>query len=141
MKCIFKFLLIIWSFGFSFIELAYSQAADSVYDELDIAPNFKYKAYDDLHKKINDYFRANSRLKILGIGEVTAAYKGVVLLNFIVEMDGSLSNIEIKSYGFNPDINELIGILLKTGIWTPGYVKGKAVRSSLIFPFYVNLEQ
>lgn len=113
---------------------------DSIYTIVDTMPNFNYKAYDNLYEKITEYFGDNSQLRILKVREKTAAYKGLLLLGFIVEKDGSLTNIEPKAIGFDTDKKEIEKLLLKTGKWKPGFVNGKAVRVSLSLPLHVILE-
>jgi len=127
--------------GFFTQESVFSQTMDSVYIIVDTMPNFNYKTYDNIGEKLTEYFRDNSELKILKFKEETNSYKGLILLNFIVEKDGSLTSIESKTIGFETDTREIEKLLIKTEKWKPGFVKGKAVRVYFTFPLNVILEE
>jgi len=66
--------------------------------------------------------------------------EGVVYLQFIIEKDGSFSNIQaVKGIGYGCD--ELaIEVLKKQGKWNPAKQNGKAVRSRRVIPirFQIN---
>lgn len=63
--------------------------------------------------------------------------KGQLVARFIVEKDGSLSNIKIlSSPGFDTG-TEAMRLLQKSAVWKPAYLNKKAVRSVVDFP--VNL--
>jgi TonB family protein len=63
--------------------------------------------------------------------------KGQLVTRFIVEKDGSLSNIKILSDpGFDTG-TEAMRLLQKSAVWRPAYLNKKAVRSVVDFP--VNL--
>jgi beta-lactamase regulating signal transducer with metallopeptidase domain len=63
--------------------------------------------------------------------------KGKVYLTFIVEMDGTLSNIKIirdLGYGIGDEAARVLGISPK---WIPGKVNGEAVRTMYSLPIIV----
>jgi hypothetical protein len=63
--------------------------------------------------------------------------KGKVYLTFIVEMDGTLSNIKIirdLGYGIGDEAARVLGISPK---WIPGKVNGEAVRTMYSLPITV----
>jgi len=63
---------------------------------------------------------------------------GKVILNFIVEKDGTLSNIKIvRDLGFGTGL-EAVRILEKSPIWKPGIQNGRPVRVSYSLP--INLQ-
>lgn len=140
MKQNFKIHLIICLIGFFFFGSVYSQSTDSVYFIVDTKPDFKYKSYEHLNEKINEYFREHSKLKILKVGEKTGAYQGIIVITFIVEKNGTLTNIGFDFKGFKSSENEFKTLLINTGGWTPGLIEGKPVRTSLSFLLHVNLE-
>lgn len=63
--------------------------------------------------------------------------KGKVYLTFIVEMDGTLSNIKVirdMGYGIGEEAARVLGICPK---WIPGKVNGEAVRTMYSLPITV----
>jgi len=56
--------------------------------------------------------------------------EGIVIASYIVEKDGTLSNIEVvKGSGLNPSCNQtVIDVLSKSPRWKPGIKDGKPVR-------------
>ena len=59
---------------------------------------------------------------------------GKVILSFIVEKDGSISNIKVvKSLGFGCD-EEVIRVLKLSAKWTPAQLDGKPVRYTYSLP-------
>lgn len=61
--------------------------------------------------------------------------KGRVFVSFVVEKDGSLSNIKVaKSLGFGCD-EEAIRIAKGLQNWIPAKIEGKTVRSRTILSF------
>jgi len=65
--------------------------------------------------------------------------EGRVIIRFVVEKDGSLSNIEIlKKLGFGCD-EEVIRLIKTMPKWNPGKTYGKAVRVNYILPIVFKL--
>jgi TonB family protein len=63
---------------------------------------------------------------------ITNNIEGRVIAEFIVEKDGSLSNIKIaKDIGYG---EELVRVIKKMPHWKPGTQKGKAVRVKMKLP-------
>ncbi len=61
-------------------------------------------------------------------------FSGKVLVKFIVEKDGSISNVEIFK-GVSPELDaEAKRVVSIMPNWSPGIQKGKVVRTSLILP-------
>lgn len=62
-------------------------------------------------------------------------------VSFIIEMDGSMSNIKIlkdPGYGMGAEVERVLkGI---TERWKPGMVKGKPVRTSYSLPISLNIK-
>ncbi|MFC0875413.1 TonB family protein [Saccharicrinis sp. FJH2] len=60
--------------------------------------------------------------------------QGRVYINFIVEEDGSLSNIEVKR-GVDPSLDkEAVRVIKAMPKWKPGVQRGKRVRVSFMLP-------
>jgi TonB family protein len=65
---------------------------------------------------------------------ITNNIEGRVIAEFIVERDGSLSNIKIsKDIGYGCG-EELVRVIKKMPQWKPGTQKGKAVRVKMKLP-------
>jgi len=68
-----------------------------------------------------------------------AGVKGKVLISFIVERDGSLSEIKIiKGIGAGCD-EEAVRVLKLAGKWMPGKQNGNAVRVNMVIPVVFTL--
>jgi protein TonB len=83
------------------------------------------------------YIKRNLRYPKLGYA---AGLEGKVYLRFIVETDGSISNIEVLR-GIRQSFDEEAVRLLKAGpIWVPKQERGRAVRSRISLPVVFRLE-
>jgi protein TonB len=68
-----------------------------------------------------------------------AGVEGRVLLGFVVERDGTITNINIlKGIGAGCD-EEAVRVLGLVGKWIPGRQNGKAVRVNIVMPFVFRL--
>lgn len=66
--------------------------------------------------------------------------KGKVMVSFVVEKNGSLSNITIKKgLGYGCD-EEVIRVIKAMPPWKPGEQKGKKVRVLMTLPISFNLK-
>ena len=139
MKCLFN-ILIASGLILLITNPIFSQKTDSVYTQTDIMPDFQYKNIDSLNVKLTEYLRENSDLKILKSDEVTGAYKGLLLIRFIVEKNGTLSNIRINTFGYSIDKRKLTNLLINTQNWNPGTINGKAVRVALSFSLHIDVD-
>ena len=64
--------------------------------------------------------------------------RGKVIVSFVVEKDGSLSNLKvIRSIGYGTD-NEAMRVVTKMPKWLPGEQNGKKVRCSYLIPITIN---
>ncbi len=66
--------------------------------------------------------------------------QGTVVVKFVVEKDGRLTNVEFLQ---SPDPvfnDEVIRVLKKSPKWTPGYQGDKPVRVSYVLPIKLNLQ-
>lgn len=69
-----------------------------------------------------------------------ACVEGKVLIEFVVEKNGSLSNLHIlKSIGAGCD-EEALRVCRLMGLWHPGQQNGKAVRVKMVMPFLFRLQ-
>lgn len=80
-------------------------------------------AYPNGKRAIDAYFKKNiDHTKKNG-------FSGLVLLTFVVEKDGSLSNVELARGISEPIDAEIIRVLKASGKWNPGIRKGEIVRT------------
>jgi len=119
--------------GFSFTtELLSPQDSSMVYDFPEKMAHFPGSpdAMDFFIRK-NLVYPAN--LKAAGV-------QGKVYVQFIVEKDGSLSNITIRMSSKNTDLDqEAINVIKKMPNWIPGSIKGKNVRVKQTIPITFSL--
>ena len=67
--------------------------------------------------------------------------EGRVFLSFIVEKDGSLSNIKIVRSVSEDIDSEAIRVLKDSPVWNPGLQNGKPVRVSYVMPLDFRLSK
>ncbi|OFX18483.1 MAG: hypothetical protein A2041_13550 [Bacteroidetes bacterium GWA2_31_9b] len=85
-----------------------------------------------LHEHVANYLKYPPKALENGI-------QGRVILKFIIEKDGSLTNIEVFQ-SVDPILDaEAIRVLKTLKQWVPGYVKGSPIRIEYDFPFNFKL--
>ncbi|MFA7445494.1 MAG: M56 family metallopeptidase [Flavobacteriaceae bacterium] len=106
-----------------------SDKQDSVYTKPETRPEFEGGM-----KAFYEYIKKN-----LKIPEVEQDVKSNVIVSFIVEKDGSLSNINILRdlVGMEKEVTEMLEACPK---WKPGTQNGEAVRVEYILPIAVNIK-
>jgi len=99
-------------------------------DEVDVAANFK-GGIDAFRQKVAQGFDTGSV-------DQSGMVSGVI--TFVVEKDGSISNIKIN--GENSDFNKEAERTVKSikSKWTPAQLNGKTVRSSFRMPISMRIE-
>ena len=71
----------------------------------------------------------------------SAGIEGKVFVEFIVEPDGSISNVSVKK-GVHASIDaEAVRVMNLSPKWNPGMQKGVAVRQKLVLPINFNLDK
>jgi protein TonB len=64
-----------------------------------------------------------------------AGIQGKVYIQFIVEKDGSISNITVRRGSQNAELDqEAVNVIKKMPNWTPGSMRGKKVRVKQTVP-------
>lgn len=67
--------------------------------------------------------------------------QGRVVVKFIVEKDGSISNVEVDR-SVSPSLdNEAMRVIKNMPKWIPGQINGKAVKVECSYPFVFRLQQ
>ena len=136
MKKLFILLLVITSFsqfGFSTSnEVLYPQDSSMVYDFPEKMAQFPGPPDAmDLFIRKNLVYPANLR---------AAGVQDKVYVQFVVEKDGSLSNITIRMSSKNVELDqEAINVIKKMPNWIPGSIKGKSVRVKQTIPITFSL--
>lgn len=123
-----KLFLIVFFMAFVSVN-AYSQSKeqdDAVYSIVSEQPSFP-GGMQEMMKFISDNRKYPAEAKAKDI-------HGKVIVAFVVERDGSLSDVKIRrgiGYGCDEEAIRLIKSMPK---WTPGKQNGKAVRASMMLP-------
>lgn len=60
-----------------------------------------------------------------------------IKVSFVVEMDGSLSNVQFLTYVREPLRGEITEAILKSPTWLPGSINGEPVRVSYTLPIII----
>ena len=118
MKDIFVLLLLFYSID-SFSQSIIKQEDNTIYNTagIDVKPEFP-GGLDKLISYVNEsYFKT-----------FPSEVKGKVYLIFVVEKDGSLSDIKLLRGIEPPKARELIRIVQNSPKWSPGKQNGKTVR-------------
>jgi len=74
-------------------------------------------------------------------GAIDAGVKGTIQVSFVVEIDGSLTDVKVVrdlSYGTG---QAAINVLKKAKKWSPGIQNGRPVRVAYTLPITLNLQQ
>jgi TonB family protein len=116
-------------------------------DEEATFPCHTFYNYDTLGNVIGEFERCGASAMMTWIGQnvvypqtsVEVNEQGRVFLNFIVERDGSISNVNVVR-GVSPDLDrEAKRVVSRMPNWIPGKVAGRAVRSSCRLPINFKL--
>lgn len=70
---------------------------------------------------------------------IDAGVKGIIQVAFIVEKDGSVSNIKIKEDIGHSTGEAAVKLLEKLAKWSPGIDRGKRVRTAFLLPIRLDL--
>jgi TonB family protein len=69
----------------------------------------------------------------------SAGVKGKVYVQFVVEKDGSITNIQVRRSSRNDTLDqEAMNVIKKMPNWEPGTVRGKKVRVKQTIPITFN---
>jgi TonB family protein len=99
-----------------------------VYTHLDTMPKFR--------GDINKYFRDSIKYPQEAIEK---KIQGKVYVAFIVEKDGSISNVQIVRSDYPALTNEATRVVSAMPKWIPGKQNGKTVRIQYVVPIHFNL--
>ncbi len=72
--------------------------------------------------------------------ETSQEMTATVYVEFVVEKDGSITNVRIRHSKAHPSMdNAAIEAVKRMPAWNPGRQRGKAVRSLFVLPVYVDI--
>ena len=104
-----------------------------VYEECDQLPEF--------HGGMNALMRHLSANIVYPKESMDANEQGRVLVAFVVEKDGSISDVKIaKSSGFDRLDAEAVRVVREMPAWAPGKHEGEVVRARFVLPVYFRLK-
>jgi len=87
------------------------------------------------HTKLIEFFVKNIKWP-----QRVSCYEGTILISWIVELDGNISNV--KFLRDTPEVweNEILRIIEKMPKWIPAKRNGKPIRKNYFFPLRIKLE-
>ena len=92
-----------------------------------------------LADKLPEYPEGNSRIKQFLARNLhwpaeDLSFNGTLLMSFIVEPDGSLSNVKVETNSCPPCNRECIKAMQKMPKWKPGELNHKPIRTLMYLP-------
>ena len=129
-----------------------SQAEGRVYamSECDIPPEFfNSPAGKFLEKWVYKYLKFPQEAISEGVdgyqriidNKGNVSYKAVVNVSFIIETDGSVTNVQVER-GFSEALDaEAVKVVAASPKWKPGQVDGKKVRVRIVIPVEFHLKK
>ncbi|MDR1683527.1 MAG: TonB family protein [Candidatus Symbiothrix sp.] len=105
---------------------------EPIIDHADDAPIF-----DPAHGNLLQWLSKNIRYPI---DAIEMGQEGKVILRFVVEMDGSIGNVQILRSLYPSLDREAVRVVKKMPKWTPGMKQGKAVRVYYTLPIKFKIQ-
>lgn len=107
------------------------EVADEVFNVVEVMPSFPGGS-----SKFNEFITQNLKYPLKAR---RANVEGKVIVSFIVEANGKLSDIEVvKGIGYDCD-EEAVRVLLNTPDWIPGQQMGRNVKVRVLLPLTFNI--
>lgn len=108
------------------------EEAEEVFDIVETDPSFK-GGLGEFYKFVGKNLKYPAQARRIGV-------EGKVFAQFIVDKDGSLSDIKVvRGIGAGCD-EEVLRILNKSPKWNPGKQRGRPVKVRMIFPITFKLQ-
>lgn len=101
-------------------------------DDVDQKPSFPGG-----NKALNKFIASNLRYPDMAQEN---GIQGRVVVKFIVEKDGSISNVEVDRSVYPSLDNEAMRVIKNMPKWIPGQINGKAVKVECSYPFVFRLQ-
>ncbi|MDO4727679.1 MAG: energy transducer TonB [Bacteroidota bacterium] len=106
------------------------EPVDKVYTSVEVMPEYP-GGLDAFRKYIANNFRSP---------DVDRPLKGLVVVNFVVEPNGELSNIKVVRDLGHGTGDEAIRILKRAKKWNPGIQNGRKVRVNYTLPIQIDIK-
>ena len=110
-----------------------SQSSQSVYDEVEVMPEFPGGM-----QAMIEYLNTNIKYPKDAIKQEVG---GRVMVMFVVETDGSLSNVRVARKVFPSLDAEAVRVVKSMPKWKPGKEKGKVVRVNYTMPVVFSIKK
>lgn len=123
--------LIIFSIFLSLPQTTHAQEQDSTAVVTQLAALESYPEFPGGIKAFYEFVAKNYRVPFNFRGS------GKILTEFVVEKDGSLSNIKVIKHPGKATAKEAIKVLKKSPKWSPGIQNGKPVRTHYSLPISI----
>jgi len=112
--------------------LCFGQNSDTtIYVNPENQPTFKYDTCANLKSSVKSYFMENYKMPEMLISN---GYSGSIYIEFVIEKDGSLSNINIIRGIDDPLDKSIIETIKLMSKWEPGINNGEIVRTKIVIP-------
>lgn len=119
-------LLLMCSFGFS-----QEPVQDSIYIGTEVVPEYPDGGINGFRQFVARNFMPP---------DVETDLKGLVVVSFIIEIDGSISEVQVKrDLGFGTG-EEAVRVVSKSKKWKPGIQEGRPVRVRYSLPIRLHIE-
>ena len=110
-----------------------SQSNQSVYDDVEVMPEFPGGI-----AAMNDFIYTNIKYPKDAIKQEVG---GRVIVMFVVETDGSLSNVRVARKVFPSLDDEAVRVVKSMPKWKPGKEKGRPVRVNFTMPIVFSVKK
>jgi protein TonB len=110
-----------------------SQSSQSVYDEVEVMPEFPGGM-----QAMIEYLNTNIKYPKDAIKQEVG---GRVMVMFVVETDGSLSNVRVARKVFPSLDAEAVRVVKSMPKWKPGKEKGRLVRVNFTMPIVFSVKK
>ncbi len=110
-----------------------SQSSQSVYDEVEVMPEFPGGM-----QAMIEYLNTNIKYPKDAIKQEVG---GRVMVMFVVETDGSLSNVRVARKVFPSLDAEAVRVVKSMPKWKPGKEKGRSVRVNFTMPIVFSVKK
>ncbi len=95
-------------------------------------------SYVGEQEEFNNFFAKNLNYPLKAI---ESGIQGTVLINFIVEKDGRITNVKVQKSSQNEDLDkEAVRFIKSMPKWNPGMQERKPVRTSFMLPLRFSLK-
>lgn len=143
-----KVILIFLLIGLHLINKGYAQDNIPEQGSRTLVQNVNERSEDSdlnkIHRRVNEKAKYNGDLRAFVSEQLTKSKvnkdgaSGIMVIDFVVHLDGSLSDFRvIKSLAKDID-EEVINIIKQTsGSWSPGILNGNSVKSYISVPITV----